>query len=91
MKGGLTVENNSFRIPLSVTISRKTGEVIRAEWQENATLDEFMPVFEWIKEASERATAARRQDVKNRKEVKTAPRGSDAGCATRCGSPEACF
>ena len=84
MKGWLTVEQQKYHIPLSVTISRKTGQVTKVEYIENGTLEEFMPVYEWMKEAGEAALAARRQDVLIKKGCENAPcTDFVAGCATR--------
>ena len=57
------MEKTAYKIPLSITISRKTGQVTKVEYIKNATLEEFLPFYEWMKEAGEAALAARRQDV----------------------------
>ncbi len=77
------MEKNAYRVPLSVTISRKTGQVTKVEWMENATMEEFLPVLDWMKEASRMVMAARRQDVLM-KGCENAPcTDFVAGCATR--------
>ena len=66
------MEKTAYRVPLSVTISRKTGQVTKVEWMENATMEEFLPVLDWMEEASRMVMAARRQDVLMM-DVKTLP------------------
>lgn len=49
------VETTEYRIPLSVTVSRKTGKVTRIEWCDNATREEFQRMMDWVKKAGEDA------------------------------------
>ena len=77
------MEKTAYRVPLSVTISRKTGQVTKVEWMENATMEEFLPVLDWMKEASRMVMAARRQDVLMKGCENTPCTDFVAGCATR--------
>ena len=77
------MEKTGYRVPLSVTISRKTGQVTKIDWCEDATEGEFRRMCEWMKEAGERALEARRQDDTENKEVKRSRTDFVAGCATR--------
>lgn len=86
------MEKTAYKIPLSVTISRKTGQVTKVKWMENATMEEFLPVLDWMKEASRMVMAARRQDVLIKKGCENAPcTDFVAGCATRQDGQTASF
>ena len=83
MKGGLIVEKSAYMVPISVTISRKTGQVTKVEWAENATLEEYLSMYEWMKEAGEKALEARRQDEMMKGSESSPVTDFVAGCATR--------
>ena len=57
------METNSYRIPLSVTVSRKTGQVTNIQWCDNATEEEFMRFFNWMKMAGKAALRAERGET----------------------------
>lgn len=49
------MERPGHRIPMAVTVSRKTGEVTHIQWCEAGTDDEFQNVVDWMIKAGRSA------------------------------------
>ena len=59
------MESKAYRIPLAVTVSRKTGQITKVDWCENATQEEFLRVVDWMRKAGRCVLEARQQNGKN--------------------------
>lgn len=45
------METRGYRIPMAVTVSRRTGEVTSIQWQEGGTEEEFQSIVDWMQKA----------------------------------------